>query len=686
MCGLKYLKKPKRILISQEDDDNKRMLKELKWDNIRIHLDFSAIENNLGKFNKTDLIFLRDHIMKKAKSVFEKILKVRPTNKKLRLTSEKCDEVAIPELYRESEGGVEADLVIFVALDDTGFYKANKIEAAATYCLQDESTKRPIAGFINFRPGLNIKNSTNFDYMVWLALHEMSHILAFNEDLYPDFINENLEALNITDVIGSVILKNQKKMSFLKTKKIVEKGRQHFNCSDLEGVPLEFMGGTGTSGSHWSKRVMNTDYMIGDSYGENLISEITLALFEDSGWYKVDYSQANLFLWGKNKGCGFLDVNKICIKASKNNTFQKGNSTETHSNELEESDEYSFTNKNAIKNKTFLLNSESQSKADSSRTHSKFPLDIYETEFSPEFCSKLNYPICSISNIFRATCKVKKFTSPLSPHEIYFKDSFIGGVNNFANKCPIAIEDKENNIYYSGSCRKGTTRSNQLKEEKICPECSCFMANLSQKTTGKEEYKPYTKANIQQKQSTTKKNKSVYQENLALPSINSKNFNQAHSVNEVKNRLNLRNASVTIQARPIEEKIFDNDHEDDEEEDAYNINNTLEGKQNRKFLRNEMLINNSFSNKEKINFDKRALQPILTQEDYRARCFGFKCKDEKLFVLIDDEEYDCAEGKVKIPGYDGHIVCPNYNILCDKRYKCKFGCTEHYDNDNKQED
>ena len=34
--------------------------------------------------------------------------------------------------------------------------------------------------------------------------------------------------------------------------------------------------------------------------------EITLALFEDSGWYKVYYETANIFLWGKDVGCDFF--------------------------------------------------------------------------------------------------------------------------------------------------------------------------------------------------------------------------------------------------------------------------------------------------------------------------------------------------------------------------------------------
>ena len=49
------------------------------------------------------------------------------------------------------------------------------------------------------------------------------------------------------------------------------------------------------------------------------ISNITLALFEDSGWYKVDYTKAQAVPWGKDKGCEFLEakcINKKKIKKS----------------------------------------------------------------------------------------------------------------------------------------------------------------------------------------------------------------------------------------------------------------------------------------------------------------------------------------------------------------------------------
>ena len=38
-----------------------------------------------------------------------------------------------------------------------------------------------------------------------------------------------------------------------------ETGRQHFNCSTLEGVQLEDQGGSGTALSHWETRILEVN-------------------------------------------------------------------------------------------------------------------------------------------------------------------------------------------------------------------------------------------------------------------------------------------------------------------------------------------------------------------------------------------------------------------------------------------
>lgn len=37
------------------------------------------------------------------------------------------------------------------------------------------------------------------------------------------------------------------------------------------------------------------------------MSQFTLSLLYDTGWYDVDFTKAETIIWGKNKGCDFLD-------------------------------------------------------------------------------------------------------------------------------------------------------------------------------------------------------------------------------------------------------------------------------------------------------------------------------------------------------------------------------------------
>ena len=55
--------------------------------------------------------------------------------------------------------------------------------------------------------------------------------------------------------------------------------------------------------------------MNGVIYPEELvISEFTLALLEDTGYYKANYYTGGLMRYGKGKGCDF--IKKRCVNSS----------------------------------------------------------------------------------------------------------------------------------------------------------------------------------------------------------------------------------------------------------------------------------------------------------------------------------------------------------------------------------
>lgn len=89
------------------------------------------------------------------------------------------------------------------------------------------------------------------------------------------------------------------------TPKVKQEAQRHFNCSTLEGAELENQGGNGTVLAHWEKRVFENEGMTGVFTQNSAFSRLTLALMEDTGWYKVDYSMAEPLYWGKNLGCLF---------------------------------------------------------------------------------------------------------------------------------------------------------------------------------------------------------------------------------------------------------------------------------------------------------------------------------------------------------------------------------------------
>ena len=152
---------------------------------------------------------------------------------------------------------------------------------------------------------------------------------------------------SIEPVVSRVVAGRSR--SLLATPQVLATARRHYGCtcdagggSDdgggcLVGMPLEdCLGsadcseGSGTAGGHWEKRVAKGELMVGTAGGGHRapVSELTLAVFEDAGWYMPNYQvdaprcfydpawceahgrRREPFLWGKDRGCAF--VNSMC--------------------------------------------------------------------------------------------------------------------------------------------------------------------------------------------------------------------------------------------------------------------------------------------------------------------------------------------------------------------------------------
>jgi len=294
---------------------------------------------------------------------------------------------------------------------------------------------------------------------------------------------------------------------YLKTPKVVETGRKHFACEALDGVELEHFGGIGSAYSHWSKRILNTEYMIADSYGENYISNFTLAIIEDSGWYKVDYSKSQVIPWGKAKGCEFLQEKCIRRIQVENifSSFIGGAENKKNNNDINSNNNNISSSLYLSKNITsYSTNSSLNDDINNNNTNSfslisnpiksnnKF-YNIFQPLFKQEFCATENEEECSITHVFRAICGLNKYSEQIPKQYQYFDDPTVAGITEFGDYCPYPVEWFDAvQIKPVGSCKNGLQLRPGLGET-ICENCRCFISSLVNENLYDKEFKSNVK-------------------------------------------------------------------------------------------------------------------------------------------------------------------------------------------------
>jgi len=94
------------------------------------------------------------------------------------------------------------------------------------------------------------------------------------------------------------------------TEKVRAIARNQFDCQTLTGAFLENQPTQEESctGDHWDERLFYPEALSGImSPTTNVLSSLTLALMEDSGWYKANYTVSKMSPWGLGMGCSFAE-------------------------------------------------------------------------------------------------------------------------------------------------------------------------------------------------------------------------------------------------------------------------------------------------------------------------------------------------------------------------------------------
>ena len=137
-------------------------------------------------------------------------------------------------------------------------------------------------------------------------IHEIYHIMGFSPTLMEYYIDPYKDVLKLTDI---ATFDSRGNIKGIKTEQVLYVARKHFNCPYLQSVNFENEGGEGSAGAHWERSIMMNEMMTASDIASPRISDITLALMQDTGWYMTDFKYAENFTFFKNIGCKLdLDI------------------------------------------------------------------------------------------------------------------------------------------------------------------------------------------------------------------------------------------------------------------------------------------------------------------------------------------------------------------------------------------
>lgn len=138
-------------------------------------------------------------------------------------------------------------------------------------------------------------------------IHEALHALGFSSFLFPKYVDPNTGSN-----YDNFPAKDDAGAYFVNSPKALKLFRDHFGCQEAAGIPLEAKGGSGSVGSHWEDTVMYMDTMMSYGHQGKHLTDMTISLLEDSGWYMVDYDMVFPYDYNKNIGCDFIKNHNDC--------------------------------------------------------------------------------------------------------------------------------------------------------------------------------------------------------------------------------------------------------------------------------------------------------------------------------------------------------------------------------------
>ena len=259
---------------------------------------FTCIESDILNEERKKLLL---NGLNDLKIFLNETLKVNPVSKWLTRES-------VSGYYNLSSKYVECDLYIILGIRPYGGTGNGHTRSFR----RDPITNRTLQAGI-FISGHRIStNPMRLDLLKFLY-HEIMHVLVFAIGLYPYWIDP-LTKKSYGNNLPLTIYQNNnypnKNFTILHTPilhRFVSKrfGVDKFWNSIPSGLELEDGGGSGTELSHPEARVYFGDVCTSISaYVPTMISDLSFAALEDTGWFDVNYSKAVQLPWGHGYSFG----------------------------------------------------------------------------------------------------------------------------------------------------------------------------------------------------------------------------------------------------------------------------------------------------------------------------------------------------------------------------------------------
>ncbi|XP_012495126.1 PREDICTED: leishmanolysin-like peptidase [Propithecus coquereli] len=201
----------------------------------------------------------------------------------------------------DQEGVRDADFVLYVGALATERCSHENIISYAAYCQQEAKMDRPIAGYANLCPNMISTQPQEFIGMLSTVKHEIIHALGFSAGLFAFYRDKDGNPLTSRFADGLPPF-NYSLGLYQWSDKVVQKVERLWDVRDNKVVRHAVY-------LLVTPRVVN-EAMTGSHTQNRVLSRITLALMEDTGWYKANYSMAEKLDWGRGMGCDF--VRKSC--------------------------------------------------------------------------------------------------------------------------------------------------------------------------------------------------------------------------------------------------------------------------------------------------------------------------------------------------------------------------------------